>query len=477
MKKLFAFLVTCFLLPLTVNAQRGSQPVNRPAKVKRSVRRYWDFAHEIEQKVWNMDLPQFKIDTLPAKYRDADAVVLAEYDSVEYRRTPKVSPMGCVPIFLVTRTIHVSSLHRTRIFINSEQAARDNSCIPYSRKYDFTTNSFVFGPSYRSTMGIRIIKPNGRIITIDTMPTISPASLRIYNEPDTIDTIRIHQLEKGDILDIFRYNKHTPETNPYCLSFNKKYPILHYDCRIKTNKRWNNQYRLTNGFPDFKWQKTGNKKDLLLSASLNDFSNNMDSVPQAYYYIRVKNRMNQQKLSHKAGIMYNPPIDAILDDSHYEYICSKRDYHSDRREIYHGEDSLRHFSIIDSIINLNITDRQKADSLYKYICRGNIKYQKSWSFRTPTRKLIYTDVDFCDILSCALISAGIPFDYAYTTEHDKEPVDKLMDASNLITFIRLKDGTLYFPKHGTQVNEVPEDLRGRKAVLADWSEFFTLPKE
>ena len=56
MKKLFAFLVTCFLLPLTANAQRGSQPVNRPTKVKRSVRRYWDFAHEIEQKVWNMDL-------------------------------------------------------------------------------------------------------------------------------------------------------------------------------------------------------------------------------------------------------------------------------------------------------------------------------------------------------------------------------------------------------------------------------------
>ena len=120
---------------------------------------------------------------------------------------------------------------------------------------------------------------------------------------------------------------------------------------------------------------------------------------------------------------------------------------------------------------------EKARFLYNFVCHGGVEKQLATSFRAPSHKTIYPQTNYFGIFANALISAGIPFDYAYTTEHDKEPVDKLMDASNLITFIRLKDGTLYFPKHGTQVNEVPEDLRGRKAVLADWSEFFTLPKE
>lgn len=205
--------------------------------------------------------------------------------------------------------------------------------------------------------------------------------------------------------------------------------------------------------------------------------NNVDSLPITYCYVRKAKKKYGPRFSDKPGIISNPSLEAILDDPEYNKICNKLDSYSNWHEIHNG---LFHFSSkytregIDSIISLNLNDREKADSLYNYTCGDNIRKHLT---KYEGYRLAYLTPDFFGIFANALISAGIPFDYAYTTEHDKEPVDKLMDASNLITFIRLKDGTLYFPKHGTQVNEVPEDLRGRKAVLADWSEFFTLPKE
>ena len=190
--------------------------------VTRAESEYYQLSRRVERAVWNMPLPQFGIDTVPRKYREAQAVVLAEYDSIAYQQTKQ--PVGSWFSNGKGRkwlqTIH---LHRTRYKVNHEEAARRLSEVVYSTQTDIT--NFVM---YKVTvMGIRITKPDGTRRTVDTFPYFKPRlHKRIGN-----DTIRIAGLEKGDILDVFVYHRYNEPLSPYRFRFPSVYPALSYEAR------------------------------------------------------------------------------------------------------------------------------------------------------------------------------------------------------------------------------------------------------
>ena len=198
---------------------------------------YHKFSQRVARNVWSMPLPQFHIDTIPAKYRGAPAVVLAEYDSIEYRRTKQ----AFYKLFSGQRQkwLQTDHLHRTRYLINHEDAVQSLSQVVYSTQTDIT--NFVM---YKLTvMGIRITKPDGTQRTVDTFRYFKP---RIHNPKTATDTIHIVGLEPGDILDIFVYHRYNEPLSPYRFRFPSVYPTLSYMARAVADTHTQLQYQETN---------------------------------------------------------------------------------------------------------------------------------------------------------------------------------------------------------------------------------------
>lgn len=188
---------------------------------------YYQVSQRVARAVWNMPLPQFRVDTIPMKYREAPTVVLAEYDSIEFRQAIQSSETlfsnkksGKGRKWL--QTIH---LHRTRYFVNHQDAARRLSQVVYSTQTDIT--NFVM---YKLTvMGISIMKPDGTRRMVDTFQHFKP---RIHKSAEAaIDTIHIVGLEPGDILDIFTYHRYNEPLSPYRFCLPSAYPTLSYEAR------------------------------------------------------------------------------------------------------------------------------------------------------------------------------------------------------------------------------------------------------
>ena len=184
---------------------------------KHSDSRYFKYANKIEEEVWNMKLPLFHIDTLPAKYRHHPAVILADYDCIEYNQMERKAE----------KWIRTKHFHRTRYYINSPEAATRLSAIPYSHTTDITDFTF-----HKATvMGIKITRPDGTMSTISTHSYFKPKIRSRRKATNDTDTIQTGPLAPGDILDVFIYHHYQEPMSPYRLTIPANYPILNYEGR------------------------------------------------------------------------------------------------------------------------------------------------------------------------------------------------------------------------------------------------------
>ncbi len=213
---------------LTALEQLGSVSITAK-QGNRAEAEYQQLALQVGAMVWNMPLPQFRVDTLPVKYRDAPAVVLADYDSIYYYRYRQARRLPFSKEN--SRWLQTIHLHRIRYYVNSQEAARQLSKIAFSTRTDIT--NYVM---YKLTvMGIRIIKPDGRQRTVDTFPYFKPQIHPLKPASDT-DTISIEGLEQGDILDVFTFHRFKEPLSPYRFQFPASYPTLSYEARAVTDK-------------------------------------------------------------------------------------------------------------------------------------------------------------------------------------------------------------------------------------------------
>lgn len=204
---------------------------------------YLKYADKIAKEVWNMQMPQFHIDTLPAKYRHADAVVLADYDCIEYRieYDRHYGWFAQLSNLKGMRWIDTRHFHRTRYYVNSPEAARRLSLVSYSRHTDITDVTF----HKITVMGIRVINPDGSTRTVNTYPYFKPRARSRATDVNATDTIRLARLESGDILDVFVYHSFEEPMSPYELKLPARYPVLYYEGRAVADRKLQFMHRET----------------------------------------------------------------------------------------------------------------------------------------------------------------------------------------------------------------------------------------
>lgn len=86
--------------------------------------KYAALVSEVRNEVWSLNLPDFKNMTVPEKYRNEPAVILAAHSRLEVTRKTKLDWWG---MGLTKQQITCRSIYRQMVYINSQSALEEMS--------------------------------------------------------------------------------------------------------------------------------------------------------------------------------------------------------------------------------------------------------------------------------------------------------------------------------------------------------------
>ena len=192
---------------------------------------YIQYANQVRQKVWEMDMTHFLDTICPKELKDSSFVILAKYDETNIlqnfigdQQWIPYAMIGMAGVLLLKKTdTHTSHLYRIRVKLNDDKAVNEWSYVKnYQEKISLSTSRL-------TVMGVMIQKPNGKLIYPNVDKYVCPNTWnnRLNNRPKDLP---IKYLNKGDILDMFWYNESTKlplKEGEKKMNFADSHPTLH----------------------------------------------------------------------------------------------------------------------------------------------------------------------------------------------------------------------------------------------------------
>lgn len=199
----------------------------------------------IQEQVWQKNNLTNTID-IPEKWKNESAIYLFRTVDYIYDRPHN--------------SIEYTKISHSRIKLQDQAAVTEFSTFKYPKDNSY----YSYGMSRvtnKLTVGVKIIKPDGKEVVIDTEKEII--------EEDNEKKLAIPNLEKGDIIDYFFHeNSIMGENDLYHYApvenyVNAEYPIINYKFALTTEKDFFVNYASLNNVPELtrKNIKTKNKKD------------------------------------------------------------------------------------------------------------------------------------------------------------------------------------------------------------------------
>lgn len=450
MKRTHAILILLFLFAAShLNAQTKEEE------------KYAALVQEIRNEIWSMNLPDFKNTTVPEKYKNEPAVVLAAYEQLELIRKTKFDWSGAA---LTKQQITYRSIYRQMVYINSQSALESMSEYSFQsrRKERYT------GDEEQRVLGIRILKPDGTVKEIDPSEYVKDnedgKSYR-KNLQESYKKLAVPGLEVGDIIDIFfaEYsviNNRNPD--PMSFYFMEKYPMLAYSIHCEIDSKLSTFYRCLNGAPDFT-QRIDSTGNYILDLRVGDLGrtlpvswyNSARQTPMILMYIyNIKTPYPWTPPSaKKQGMQANPNAQAMISDT--------RAFMKSPIKIWSGLLSGRKNEISKALKAKQAegwSDEKLMDYLYQYCF---LRYTQMGADYSPEKFIL--------LVHNLMEKAGIPHQVGITTQRKQEPLSQLINYANTIWFIYLEaNGKCYAPpSYYNYPSEVPVYLQGEEAILED----------
>ncbi|GAA3951123.1 hypothetical protein GCM10022209_55410 [Chitinophaga oryziterrae] len=216
----------------------------------RQEREYQEDAEEIKKEIWNGKDAAFNVTTVPEKYNNESAVIIAMKFSMGADHSRKQE--------------HLSTTMHERVKIQDKSALEEYSEFNIQK---LKQNSWSRGYKLVSYMGIRIIKPNGQQRDIDMKEAVN-----VKDEAgDKEQKIAISDLQVGDIIDYYMRiykDKSTFYAAPEPLDFSigERYPILDFALDVRISKKMGISWRYLNA------------KDAELKRTKDDDDNNVFTI-------------------------------------------------------------------------------------------------------------------------------------------------------------------------------------------------------
>ncbi len=282
--------------------------------------KYDEYAKEVRSEVWGWNRPEFKNYSVPDKYKNESAVLIAIHEQIEAKRQKRLrfSAFGSIG---VNKEVVYSHILRKMIKINDKVSLDDYSSLSFrsqEKRWGVWMSS-----KYKTIVGVRIIKADGTINEVDIK-----AEAVTVDEKEESKKVAIPDLQVGDILDYFICNEgHIDSENiPFItIAFVDKYPILSYSVHCEINKNLTTEYRSVNGAPEFK-ESTNEDKEIVLDVKKENIAkvegmNRWSSAFREYPIIRLAILNNgsgniwKPKTARKSGVFKDVPPETIIADA------------------------------------------------------------------------------------------------------------------------------------------------------------------
>lgn len=424
-------------------------------------KKYLKFASELREKVWSDDDPMFKDYTCPQQYNDPNvcsAVILASRTDAEVSRKSRFYMTLWIP--QTSKQIGRHELNRMLIKLNDAAGLKKFS------EFDYSTfkkaRSGAFTDEHRQVLGVRVIKPDGRIVDVNTDDYMTTREGK--KDKDVSHKLAVPGLEVGDILDIFTYDElvvHDRNVPHFRFWFLEEYPILKQKVRCVIDKKFTVQYRTLNGAPDFA-SSLDDEGNTVLEAEVNNINmvepslwyNPVKQSPLILLYVQDKSVSDKKIKSLKnRDLQANPDYEFILRDD-FSFL------HTHKKKVKEYYDwPLNKKLMKDEIARAKkLADKEEAARL---IYTGLL-----YSYRAHDEYDAYTPYHFIIMMGEMLDRCSVPYQFIISTDDENEPLDKLIHVGNVLWL--LKVGNTYFAPptyQGITAGLLPAHLQGRKAAL------------
>ncbi len=414
----------------------------------------------LREQFWNSDDPKLKIVEIPEKWKNESAVYLYREESFKYTNNGK-------------QMFSPSYFHQRVKLL-------DRAAVDYFSDFSYTEDNqvaFMFRKFHqqKTTMGIKIIKPDGREIIID----VDEEKVK----QDNVYKVAVPGLEVGDIIDVFVYEDvllrsfsgtHYYEPVEKLLSSN--YPTLHRKISVEVERDYFLNMESYNGAPKIREEETDKRRTKKYTLEAEDLEK--IDLPRWYYPLvelpavkfQITFALRSKNEKYARVFLAENDTERKFNVSHEEIL----EYYGDRFSTAKKSD-LR--PVLRHLKDKNITDKraQLVEGLYfmrhrnynsfieLYIARENgiIYYPTTCN---PTDSFI-DEGSFVQYMTGLAKELDIDYDLIIATPDYNGSIDDLLLRSNVSYGIRFNfDKPLYMfnlDSH-VQADFFPFNLEGTK---------------
>jgi len=432
---------------------------------------YKEYSSRVRAEVWADSLPQFITpQAVPEKYKNESAVVLAAHKDISAKKKTGIGfdrNAALIPLKKVA-LINMDDYTRTLVLINDKAALEEFS--EYDMPVKSGTSDWFFQKKdeRKYVLGVRIIKPDGKIIEVPTDDFVILSQQKKENNADR-QKLAVPGLEVGDKLDIFLFT-HTALKNlhpePIDIMLRKDYPVLSYTINCKIDDDLTTIYRQRNGAPELS-VKQGPDKDFIITGEI---SQPLDAEPQMLYSSAIQsphiemiiyNRRFDQytpKFARKDGVQANPDTESTVIKDCIERLENFPNMTQSVKKQLSEVKGNPIKAVKKKFKDGEWTQAQTAEYIYNLLV-----------FSYMTGKYRYYPGDFVNELEAAFRLADIKNTRKGVVAPRKHvSIDSLINYGDIWYFVHLPDTKQYFSNAFRGYNtssEILPSLQGQEAIL------------
>jgi hypothetical protein len=191
---------------------------------------------EIREFFWGKSDAYKTAVTVPEKWKNESAIILLKYEFYDYHKYGK--------------NVTYTSAIRKRIKLQDAASVKEFSEFSFKNKFYSNKGQYWYQKESTNYIGVRIIKPNGKEIEIDTEKEIKTL--------DKESKLAISTLEIGDVMDYYYYSienfrsKEEVGFDPVETPLGDVYPIVDFKLDFQTENDFFVNFNTYNGAPELK---------------------------------------------------------------------------------------------------------------------------------------------------------------------------------------------------------------------------------
>jgi hypothetical protein len=422
--------------------------------------KYFTFADGVRRGIWAQDIPEFKNYTCPDKYRNESAVVLASRIDITVTHQTQIG-LSAMLFLNAQNEMTSKTVSHYLVHIGDENALKSFSEFDYSTV--IKDKGWQTSQEKITVVGVRLIKPDGTIKEISTSDYVTTTEGK--KDDNQRQKIEVPGMEVGDNLEyfVFELTKLVGYTiPPFYFLMQNDYPKVSQKIHMTIDEDIPTEYWQLNGAPDFVQGKDENG-NITLNFSVNDtpkeesgrWYNALRQTPLLVVKVYGKRDETNKMIMEKRpkGVVANPDAAAVQREAWRAWdFCDKYSQWGS----FSSKDKTRIMKRVEESKQLFTDEDSRADYLYNYLYYSYLVY--GFQFYSPK--------EFIHLLSKLYDDAGVEYQRGITTFYYSEPIDKLIDASDAVWFLRLKSGRFIFPiAQCNYPSEILSSVSGQKAQI------------